>query len=484
MLEGAVGEVAFPHQLKHKLAMVFGALVSLVLIVGGISLYVAHSVFVNALEVKKESERIDLVDRLHYTAHHIIEALTMSALQVRRLAEDQRKAYFAEIRNVLRRYEAETGKDTEMIAAMWREIRTVEDASKVLVGQSNPRAGAPNRRGLEVLAESAGKIQTIAHALSAIHRAKMEEMIKESTWKMGVAQGLYGGFVLLGILLVLGSSVFVARGITQPLRSLADGAAEVAHGNLDKQVPVTSKDEIGQLSHAFNVMIERIKENEERLQGLVMVEERERIAQEFHDTLAQDLVLLQMKLNMLEMDLPRESSLILEKLKNIRIIANDAYEDVRQAIFGLRTMVSKGLGLVPTLTEYLHEFSERREIAVDLKVHNPELIRLSTRAEIQLIHIIHEALNNVFKHSQAKTGAVSLECDGKSVKATIEDKGKGFVLAGARDKFHLGLQTMKERADGVGGKLTVESTAGVGTKVYVVLPLSGDADEADSSTVG
>lgn len=258
-------------------------------------LYMAHSVFVNALEVKKESERIDLVDRLHYTSHHIIEALTMSALQVRRLAEDQRKAYFAEIRNVLRRYEAETGKDTEMIAAMWREIRTVEDASKALVGQSNPRAGAPNRRGLEVLAESAGKIQTIAHALSATHRAKMEEMIKESTWKMGVAQGLYGGFVLLGILLVLGSSVFVARGITQPLRSLADGAAEVAHGNLDKQVPVTSKDEIGQLSHAFNVMMERIKENEERLQGLVMVEERERIAQEFHDSLAQDFVLLQMK---------------------------------------------------------------------------------------------------------------------------------------------------------------------------------------------
>jgi nitrate/nitrite-specific signal transduction histidine kinase len=481
-----VVEVTFPHKINRKLMLVFGALVFLVVIVGGTSLYVAHSVFVTALEVKKESERIDLVDRLHYTAHHIIEALTLAAIQVRSLTDNQRAAHFAEIRDVMRQYEASSDGHSDMIAAMWRQIRTIEDASKGLVGQGSPwPGGAPNHQGLEVLAESAGKIQAIAHSLSAIHRAKMEQMIQASTWKMGVAQGLYAGFVLVGILLVMGSSVFVARRITRPLRSLADGAAEVAQGNLDKQVPVESKDEIGQLSQAFNVMVGRVRANEEKLRGLAMVEERERIAQEFHDTLAQDLVLLQMKLNMMEMDLPRETSRpILEELKDLRKIANDAYEDVRQAIFGLRTMVSKGLGLIPTLTEYLHEFSERRKIAVDLKVHSPELIRLSSRAEIQLIHIIHEALSNVFKHSQANTGAVNVDCDGESVKVTIEDNGKGFALPVVRSEFHVGLKTMKERAEGVGGKLTVESASGKGTRVNVVLPLSRDGDEADSSAAG
>lgn len=461
-------------------------LVFLVVIVGGTTLYVARTVFVTALEVKEQSEQIDRVDRLHYTAHHIIEALTNAAIQVRSLTEIQREANFAAIRNLLRQYEAGTDVQRDMTVKMWRLLRKIEDASLgVMRPIDQPSGGGLNRKGLQVLAESADEIQAIAHSLSGIHRARMEELVRESTWKMGVAQGSYAGFVLIGMLLVIVSSVYVARAITRPLRSLAEGATEVARGNLDQQVPVASKDEIGQLSHAFNVMVERIKKNEEKLQSLAMVEERERIAHEFHDTLAQDLVLLQQKLGIVEMELPRATFRpIREELKDIRKIANDAYEDVRQAIFGLRTMVSKRLGLIPTLTEYLHEFSEKRKIAVDFKVHRPELIRLSSRAEIQLVHIIHEALSNVFKHSQALAGVVTVGCDGEFVKVTIEDKGKGFAAPGVRDKFHIGIETMKERAEGVGGKLTIESASGSGTKVSVVLPVSGDTGEADSNSAG
>jgi nitrate/nitrite-specific signal transduction histidine kinase len=479
-----VPKVTFPHKINRKLTLVFGALFFLVVIVGGTSLFVARSVLVTALKVKMESERIDLVDRLHYTAHHIIEALMMAALRARGLSEAERDAYFSEIRKVLRRYEAETGADTPLTVAMWRLIRRIEDMSKDMVTRiEQSPGGAPDREGMDILVQSTREIQAVVHSLSAIHRVKMERMLRESTWKMGIAQGLYGGFVLVGILVVIGSSVFVARAIARPLQSLAEGAIEVAQGNLIEQVPVESKDEIGQLSHAFNVMVERVRENEDKLQGLAMVEERERIAQEFHDTLAQDLVLLQQKLNVMEMDLPPEKSEpILEKLRDIRTVANSAYEDVRQAIFGLRTMVSKRLGLIPTLTEYLHEFCERREMAVDLRVHSPELIRLSSRAEMQLVHIIHEALNNIFKHSRAKTGAVTIDCDGELVKVTIEDHGEGFTVPGASSKSHVGLQIMKERAEGVGGKLTVESVSGKGTRVSVALPLSRDSDEADSST--
>lgn len=461
-------------------------LVFLVVIVGGTTLYVARTVFVAALEVKAQSEQIDRVDRLHYTAHHIIEALTNTAIQVRSLTEIQREANFAEIRNLLRQYEAGSDVQRDMTVNMWRLLRRIEDASIGVMRAIDQSSDAGiNRQGLQVFAESADEIQAIAHSLSAIHRAKMEELVRDSTWKMGVAQGSYAGFVLIGMLLVIGSSVFVARAITRPLRFLAEGATEVARGNLNQQVPLTSKDEIGQLSHAFNVMVERVRANEEKLQGLAMLDERERIAHEFHDTLAQDLALLQLKLNMLETDLsPHASEAILEKLRDIRSIANGAYEDVRQAIFGLRTMVSKGLGLIPTLTEYLHEFSEKRNIAVELKVHNPELIRLSSRAEIQLIHIIHEALNNVFKHSRVTTGVVTFDCDGQSVKVTIDDHGKGFDFPSERNKFHIGLETMKERAEGVGGKLTVESASGKGTRVHVVLPVSRERDETDSSIAG
>ena len=476
-------EVAFPQKINRRLTLVFGVLVFLIVIVGGISLYVAHSVLVTAMEVKKESDQIDLVDRLHYSSHHIIEALTMAAIGLRRLTENHRDADFADIRNVLQQYEAGSDVHRDKTVAMWRLLRRIEDASKDMVMPLDPSTGGPpNRQALQILAESTEEIQGIAHSLSIIHRGKMELMVRDSTWKMGVALGLYGGFIIVGILIVVGSSVFVTRAIARPLRSLADGAEEVASGNLDLHVPVTSKDEIGQLSHAFNVMVQRIRENEDQLQGLVMLEERERIAQEFHDTLAQDLVLLQMKLNLLEMDLSgKDSGAVLQELKNIRAIANDAYEDVRQAIFGLHTMVSKGLGLIPTLTEYLHDFGEKRKMAVGLKVHRPELIRLSPRAEIQLFHIIHEALSNVFKHSKTNAATLTFDCDSEFVRVMIEDKGKGFDQHGARNNFHIGLQSMKDRAEAVGGKLTLESATGTGTRVNLVLPLSGDGDEADTS---
>ncbi len=479
-------KAVFSGRINRKLTSVFAALVFLVAVVGGTTLYVAQSVLVAALEVKKESERIDLVDQLHYTAHHIIEAVTMAAVGVSGLAEDQRDANFAEIRRVLRRYETESVLHKDMTVAVWRLLRRIEDAAKDLARSPDPSpSGTPNSQSLQVLNESAEQIQAIAHSLSGMHRSKMEQMVRDSTGKMGVAVGLYGGFVLVGMLLVIGSSVFVTRGIVRPLRSLAARAREVAEGKFDTPVPVTSKDEIGQLSHAFNVMVARIRENDEKIQSLATLEERERIAEEFHDTLAQDLVLLELRLNTMALDFPRETSpSILAELKDIREIAHGAYENVRQTIFGLRTMVSKGLGLIPTLTEYLHEFSDRRNLSVDLRVHNPELIRLSSRAEIQLIHIIHEALSNVFKHSEANAGAVTVNCNGEFATVTVEDDGKGFDLESVRSTFHVGLQTMRERAERVGGKLNIESASGKGTKVIVVLPLSRDADESDSSPAG
>ena len=301
----------------------------------------------------------------------------------------------------------------------------------------------------------------------------MEEMLRESTWKMQVILWLYGAFVLIGGFLIAGSGFFFSRAVTHPLRLLAEGAREIAEGNLEKKVAVQSRDEIGQLSYAFNVMVDRLKEDKEKLQGLATLEERERIAQELHDTLAQELVLLQMKLSEAQMELaPSVSAPIRKILEEIRKITEGAYEDVRQSIFGLRTMVSRSLGLIPTLTEYLHDYSEMRKIPVSLKISQPQLFQFSPHVEVQLIRIIHEALTNVFKHAQARKGVVSFELDGSHARVIVEDDGKGFVADPTRNhSLHFGLKTMRERAEGVGGRLTIDSAPGKGTKVVVSLPL-------------
>lgn len=464
----------FPVRIDRRLTIFFSLLVFLVAVVGGTSLYLARSIFVATQAIKKESDRIDLVDRMHYTVHHLIEDVERSALQVANITEESRAAYFVEIGNLLRRYDAEGGLGNQVTTRFWRAVRDLEAVSDTIVKQIARAPGKPPRpRDLQALAGISGEIQGLAHGLSGTHRLKMEQLVRESSWRMQIILWLYGGFVVIGAFLILASSLFFFRAVAQPLRSLAQSAGEIAQGNLDKKVTVGSKDEIGQLSHAFNVMVDRLKEKEQELQGLATLQERERIAQELHDTLAQELVLLQMKLNEAEMDLaPDVAASIPQALEDIRKITERAYEELRQSIFGLRTMVSKSLGLVPTLTEYLHDYSEMRKIPVSLKIANPEAVRFAPHVEVQLIRIVHEALTNVFKHAQARRGTVRFEVEGGYAKVAIEDDGRGFVLNGsANNSLHFGLKTMRERAEAVGGKLTIDSVPGKGTKVIVALPL-------------
>ncbi len=192
-----------------------------------------------------------------------------------------------------------------------------------------------------------------------------------------------------------------------------------------------------------------------------------------HDGLAQTLAYLRLKILGIEGLLrPEEGWEALEALKEMRKMTEDAYEDVRQAIFGLRTIVSRTLGLIPTLTEYLHEFSEQSEIPVELQVAEEGAARFSPAVEIQLIRIIQEALANVRKHAAAKRAWVRFEVEASQLKVTIEDDGCGLDPEQGRDHrgLHFGIQTMRERAEGIGGSLEIETAPGKGTKVMVRLP--------------
>lgn len=208
---------------------------------------------------------------------------------------------------------------------------------------------------------------------------------------------------------------------------------------------------------------------------MATVQERERLAREIHDDLAQAVGYLHLRLKTLENRLERSSQpASLAEVAEMRTVAAKAYEDVRQSIFGLRTMVSKSLGLVPTLTEYLHEFSQRSGIVVDLQVEDDRATQFSPEAEIQLIRIIQEALTNVRKHASARHAWVRFAIDGNMGSVTIADHGAGFpveALAGDfRDRF--GLRTMRERAEGLGGTLEIRSTPGKGTEVVARIPLA------------
>jgi len=136
-------------------------------------------------------------------------------------------------------------------------------------------------------------------------------------------------------------------------------------------------------------------------------------------------------------------------------------------------MVSRGLGFVPTLTEFLHEFSERNNIPVKLEADGAETIRLPVVSEVQLVRIVQEALTNVRKHAQAGRAWVRVEHRDSWVCVCVADDGRGFDPAkiASRTGFHFGMKGMRERTESLGGKLEIVTAPGQGTRVTALLPL-------------
>jgi signal transduction histidine kinase len=214
--------------------------------------------------------------------------------------------------------------------------------------------------------------------------------------------------------------------------------------------------------------IERTRLSEE-VRSLAATEERERLAREIHDGLAQSLGLLHLKL---QGALARngDQPAIAAELREMTRITAGAYEDVRQSIFGLRAFVSRGLGLLATLTEYLHEFSAQNGLDVEIAAPGTPIGKVPPATEVQAIRIIQEALTNIRKHSGARRALVRLQREGTWLRVSVEDDGVGWDQNAASGRLHFGLQMMRERAEGLGGRVEIDTAPGRGTRLVATLP--------------
>lgn len=212
-----------------------------------------------------------------------------------------------------------------------------------------------------------------------------------------------------------------------------------------------------------------------QLRYLAALEERDRLAREMHDHLAQALGYLNVKASITDgllsggqIDQAQESLLELKQVTKV------VYTDVREAIFNLRTTVSSRIGLLPTLQDYLAEY--RAHYGVDARLVNGDEYSAGFSPEVasQLLRIIQEALTNVRKHAGASRAWVRCKQDGDQVCISIEDDGRGFDPAQVAEEGRqcFGLQIMRERAESVGGSLEIVSQPGQGARVVVRVPLT------------
>ena len=221
-----------------------------------------------------------------------------------------------------------------------------------------------------------------------------------------------------------------------------------------------------------------------RLQSL-REEERARIAREIHDELGQTLTGLKMDLRWTEKHLASESNLklrpILDKIVGASGLVDDTIASVQRIAAELRPGVLEELGLTAALRHEAQRFQERTGVRCRLQV--PEsLPELSCETATTVFRVFQESLTNVARHSEAKEVEVQLACQSDGLVLRVTDDGKGIRPSELEDGKSLGLVGMKERAQSLGGEVTVQPTLPHGTVVELALPLSSHNTLPSTST--
>jgi len=199
-------------------------------------------------------------------------------------------------------------------------------------------------------------------------------------------------------------------------------------------------------------------------------DERQRLAQELHDQVGQNLTALGINLSMVSTQLPEEAvAPVRSILDDSQSIVQHTSEIIRDLMANLRPPVLQDYGLMASLRWYADRFTKRTGIAVTVKGEEPSP-RLSSQYESTLFRIAQEVLTNAAKHAQATQVTVILVVENGTARLIITDNGIGFDTADSAmsdGQPGCGLVIMSERAKSIGGSFHIESHPGYGTRVIV-----------------
>ena len=206
--------------------------------------------------------------------------------------------------------------------------------------------------------------------------------------------------------------------------------------------------------------------------------ERRRLGRELHDTVAQELTAVNVNLNIMRSRLaPDARDAVGDRLDDTEALVEQASRNLREVMVELRPPGLEELGLVAALTEHAGRIARRAASNIAVRGADP-VPRLDQTVAIALFRIAQEALNNAVKHAGATHIVIDLCCAEVEFVLEISDDGRGFdVAVGARTES-MGMATMAERAEAIGGKISVLTQPGRGTKILVRVPRSQAARAA------
>lgn len=205
-----------------------------------------------------------------------------------------------------------------------------------------------------------------------------------------------------------------------------------------------------------------------------VLEERTRLAREIHDTLAQQLTGIVLQLEAAGTMIDRGSDKAKGPVTLAHDLARSALQEARRSVWNLRPASLAATGALGAIEREVAAFGVRTGIAARFRSRSvPRRVSLSPAAEVALLRIVQEALNNVARHSGAAHVDVVMRTDGHELLVSVRDDGAGFDAATVPTRSDcFGLQGMRERVRLAGGSLIVVSEPGEGTEIAVRMPLT------------
>jgi PAS domain S-box-containing protein len=215
--------------------------------------------------------------------------------------------------------------------------------------------------------------------------------------------------------------------------------------------------------------------------------ERQMISCELHDRVAQDLSASKIESDMLIKDHPALDAAVKEKLLKISNRLQGAINAIRDLSYDLQPPTLAEMGLLKALEIYCEEFSCQFGRKVDFQSAGLNLFKLDSNTEIHLYRLVQEGLNNIRKHADSDRAIVRLVGVFPNIILRIEDSGKGFDVKERElalgDEKRMGLRSMQERVNLLGGQMTIQSRPMQGTKIYIKIPCQEQNRESEEAHI-
>ena len=296
-------------------------------------------------------------------------------------------------------------------------------------------------------------------------------------WIIGISLLL---FTVVAGMIGTAYGYLAARGPVRRLNRLSEATGAWSQGDFSNVVDDPAQDELGYLAQRLNQMARQLEQLLDTRRELAVVEERNRLARDLHDSAKQQAFAAAAQVSAARALLKPDPEAAETHIEEAERLIYDLRQELTSLIQELRPAALENKGLAPAVRDYAADWSRQNGITAKVIVQGERSLPLDS--EQTLYRIMQEALANVARHSEAAKVGINLLYSKEEISLTVTDDGHGY---GADDTSRgFGLSSMLDRAQGAGGKLTVESVLEKGTTVSCILPAGEGAENGPEEAHG